>query len=118
MQSIRTAPNEKHVHVPLRTYTCGLPEPPIDAAQDAVGSQLAAARVAHTAARQAERVASAAATPVREEEGQGNPLPDIPPCAALKEEGISHPCQPALSQAGGVLPCHVPVLISLANALR
>ena len=39
VQSIRTAPNEKHVPVPLRTYTCGLPEPPIDAAQDAVGSQ-------------------------------------------------------------------------------
>ena len=38
VQSIRTAPNEKHVPVPLRTYTCGLPEPPIDAAQDAVGS--------------------------------------------------------------------------------
>ena len=91
VQSVRTAPNEKHVHVPLRTYTCGLPEPPIEAARDAVESQLAAARVAHTAARQAERVASAAATLVREEEGQGNPPPGIPPRAALKEEGMVPP---------------------------
>ena len=91
VQSIGTAPNEKHVHVPFRTYTCGLPEPPIDAAQDAVESQLAAARVAHTAARQAERVASAAATLVREEEGQGNPPPGMPPRAALKEEGMVPP---------------------------